>query len=230
MNIMVIGAYGKAGRLIIKEAFKRGHKVVGVAPRRHRGFDFNNIMLKDMMALTRQDVDGMDAVVDAVGAWTPKTMKAHYQGLLHVVQLVNGTDTRYIKIGGANTLFINAEHTQTLQLLPKYYPRYMRDVCNAHQQGFDTLKTFAAVNPDLRWTYVTPAYKFAPDGPYTGMYQVKGEEFTPAKDNDPDNGHNDYISYADYAKGIVDLIEQGSYIRQRITLIGGDMPDKRLVY
>lgn len=230
MKIMVIGAYGKAGQLIIKEALKRNHLVAGIAHRKHRGFDFDNIKIKDMMDLTKQDFAGMDAVVDAVGAWTPVTQAVHYQGLLHVIQILNGTNTRYLKVGGANTLFVNAEHTKTLQQLPLYYPHYMQKLCDAHQQGLDTLKAFAAQNPTLKWTYVTPTYKFAPYGPYTGKYHVEGEEFTPAKDNNPDNGHDDYISYADYAKGVIDIIESGSYIRQCITLVSGDMPDKRLIY
>lgn len=43
-------------------------------------------------------------MVDAVGAWTSATQSIHFQGLLHVIQLLNGTNTRYLKVGGANTL------------------------------------------------------------------------------------------------------------------------------
>lgn len=221
MNIMVIGPYGKAGQLIMRQAKQRGHKVTGVAHRHHNGFDFENIIIKSMLDLTKDDVKGFDAVVDAVGAWTAKTETVHYNGLLHIMHLLKGSPTRYLKVGGSNTLFINTDHTKILQQLPLYYPKYMQELCTAHAKGIGILRTFTVVN----WTYVTPAYKFAPYGPYTGHYKIEGEEFTPAKGDDPQNGHDDYISYADYAKGMIDIIENGKYIRQQITLVNGDNPD-----
>lgn len=226
MNIMVIGAYGKAAQLIIEQAVKRGHHVIGIAHRKHRDRSFESILIKDMRELTKEDLKGIDAVVDAVGAWTRETQTVHYQGLLHVVQLLQGTKTRYLKVGGANTLFVNKEHTKILQQLPMYYPGRMQELCDAHRKGLEILRTFS----DVRWTYVTPAYKFAPFGPYTGHYHVEGEEFVPAAGNDPDNGHDDYISYADYAKGVIDMIENGNYVRQRITLVSGDIPDRKLIW
>lgn len=66
------------------------------------------------MDLTRADISGMDAEVDAVGAWDPMNEAVHYQGLLHVIQLLTGTPTRYLKVGGANTLYINYQHTKIL--------------------------------------------------------------------------------------------------------------------
>lgn len=226
MNIMVIGAYGKAGRLIVSEALKRNHQVKGVGHRRHRDCDFDNVLIKDMNELNKEDIKGMNAIVDAVGAWTPETQTVHSRGLLHIVCLLQGTGIRYLKVGGANTLFINKERTRILQQLPLYYPKYMQELCNAHWMGLETLRKFS----DVKWTYVTPAYKFAPYGPYTGHYRITGEEFIPAKGNDPKYGHNDYISYADYAKGLIDIIENGTYIRQRITLTNGDLPNDTLIW
>lgn len=226
MNIMVIGAYGKLGKLVIAQAARRGHKVTGIARRRHNTSDFDHIIIKDMMELEKADVAGFDAVIDCVGAWGRETERVHYQGLTHIVQLLKGSKTRYLKVGGANTLYIDADHRKILQQLPLYYPKRMQDLCDAHRIGLETLRTFS----DVRWTYVTPAYKFAPFGPYTGNYHVAGEEFVPAPENNPDNGHDDYISYADYAKGMLDIVENGSYIRQRITLVHGDIPDERLIW
>lgn len=226
MNIMVIGAYGKVGRLVVEQALKRGHRVTGVAHRKHNNSDLENVLIKDIMDLTREDVSGMDAVVDAVGAWTSEAAHVLYDGLLHVVSLLAGTETRYLKVGGANTLYINAERTRILQQLPSYYPKDMQELCDAHKQALDILRKFS----DVKWTYVTPAYKFAPSGSYTGHYRIGGEVFVPAKDNNPSNGRNDYISYADYAKGLVDIIENGTCIRQRITLTNGDIPDEQLIW
>lgn len=226
MNIMVIGAYGKAGRLIMEQALKRGHRVTGVAHHKYKGFDFDNILIKNIMDLTQDDVSEMDAVVDAVGVWTSEKVSVLYWGLLHIVRLLAGTKVHYLKVGGANTLYINSERTRILQELPSYYPKDMQELCDAHKEALDILRRFS----DVRWTYVTPAYKFAPLGRYTGHYHVGGETFTPAKGNNPVNGRNDYISYADYAKGVVDIIENDTYIRQRITLTSGSIPDENLIW
>lgn len=219
MRLMVIGAYGKAGSLIAKQALDRRHNVTAVSRRRHPGFDFPTVLIKDARELSRDDVAGFDAIIDATGAWTAEGETVHYEGALHLMRLLRGTETRYLKVGGANTLFIDGAHTRRLQELPSYYPRYMQGLSDAHQRGLDILRRFS----DVRWTYVTPAYKFAPFGEYTGKYHVRGEEYRPGEDDD----RMDYISYADYAKAMIDIIERHQYVREQITLVSGRNPDPR---
>lgn len=220
MKIMVIGAYGHLGRLIMAEAQARGHDVVGVAHRQHAGTTQSHVIIKDMLELTPQDIAGVDAIVDAVGAWTPATEAIHYTGPLHMITLIKGTAIHYLKVGGANTLYINAAHTHTLQELPLYYPNYMQDLGSAHAEGLKVLRG----TDDVNWTYVTPTYNFDPDGKRTGSYRVAGEEFKPARSQNPNDGKQDYISYADFAKGVIDIIENKQYSRQRITLFSGNNP------
>ncbi|HAT55729.1 MAG TPA: hypothetical protein DCW31_10940 [Lactobacillus sp.] len=220
MKILVIGVYGHAGSLIRREALKRGHTVIGIAHRKHTGFDQHNIVIKDMLDLNRQDISGVDAIVDAVGAWTPETEIVHYQGLLHILELIRKTAIHYLKVGGANTLYTDKQHQHTLQELPLYYPDYMQDLCAAHTEGLKILRTFSCVN----WTYVTPAYNFDPTRQAIGHYLVAGEEFQPAHSKNPNDGQHDYITYADYARGVLDIIEQHRYVRQRITLVSGNNP------
>lgn len=217
---MVIGAYGHAGKLIMREAIRRGHAVVGVAHRIHTHESTNNIVIKDMMDLTKADISNVDAIVDAVGAWTAGTEAVHYNGLEHITQLIAGTSIHYLKIGGANTLFIDKKHQHTLQELPLYYPDYMQDVCNAHAEGLKILRTY----DDVNWTYVTPTFNFDPNGQKTGNYQVEGEEIKVPSSHDPNDGKHDYISYADFSKAVIDIVEQHKFVHQRITLVSGDNP------
>jgi len=221
LKIMVIGAYGRVGSLIMREAMKRGHTVIGIAHHEHAGLAHQNILIKDMLALTGADLVGIEAIVDAVGAWTPDTEMVHYQGLLHIMTLITGTTIHYLKVGGANTLYIDQKHQHTLQELPLYYPDYMQDLCAAHTEGLRLMRTYSDVN----WTYVTPTYNFDPAGEVTGHYRVEGEEFKPARSGNPNNGQHDYISYADYAKGMVDIVERHLYEHQRITLVSGNNPE-----
>ena len=220
MKILVIGAYGKVGQRVIQEAAARGFAVTGVAHRAHEGSTLatDRVLIKDAAALTPADLAGFDAIVDAIGAWDEKTAHIVYDGLHHIVQLLKGTETRYLKVGGTNTLYIDADHERQLQELSSYYPPAFRVLCDAHKKALEILRTYS----NIAWTYVTPAFNFSAEGAATGTYHVEGEEFSPGPDGD--TGKNDYISYADYAKGMVDIIESGQYLRQRITLIHGDKP------
>lgn len=66
---------------------------------------------------------------------------------------------------------------------------------------------------DVNWTYVSPAADFRADGERTGKYILAGEEFTL-------NGKGEsIISYADYAIAMVDEIEKGNHIKQRISVV-----------
>ena len=73
MKIAVVCANGKAGRLIVKEALARGMDVTALVRGENRS-DAKKVLIKDVFELTREDLAGFDAVVDAFGAWTPETI------------------------------------------------------------------------------------------------------------------------------------------------------------
>ncbi|MFC6206388.1 NAD(P)-dependent oxidoreductase [Levilactobacillus tongjiangensis] len=217
---MIIGAYGRLGRLVMGAASRRGYQVVGIAHRQHANSNLSPVQIKDMLDLTSADLTGIDAIVDAVGAWTPATEYVHTAGLAHIVSLLRGTPIHYLKVGASSTLFTNTAHTYTLQELPDYYPDYMQDLCNAHAEGLAILQSAN----DINWTYVTPTYNFDPNGQSTGTYHVTCEVFHAANSGNPDDGQQDYITYADFAKGMLDIIAGNQYIRQQITLFTGNNP------
>ncbi len=220
MKIMIIGAYGRLGERVMRLANKRGHQVIGIAHRQHAERQNPQIIIKDMFDLAPADLVGVDAIVDAVGAWTPATEIVHAAGLAHVVALLRGTPIHYLKVGAASTLFINDARTHVLQELPQYYPAYMQDLCTIHAEGLAILQGETTVH----WTYVTPTYNFDPAGHSTGTYHVTGDIFHPASSQNPDDGHQDYITYADFAKGMLDIIEHDRYDQQQVTLFSGDNP------
>ncbi len=55
--------------------------------------------------------------------------------------------------------------------------------------------------PDVIWTYVSPAANFIYDAPYTGKYQINKDILQ------KDMAGKSEVSMADYAKGVMDLIE-----------------------
>ena len=66
---------------------------------------------------------------------------------------------------------------------------------------------------DVKWTYISPAVDFQPDGEKTGKYILGGEELTLNECGES------IISYADYAIAMVDEIEKGGHIQQRISVV-----------
>lgn len=68
MKIGVIGATGKAGKLIMEEAKQRGHKVTAIVRNASKLKNQTNVMEKDIFAITSKDIEQFDAVVDAFNA------------------------------------------------------------------------------------------------------------------------------------------------------------------
>ena len=65
----------------------------------------------------------------------------------------------------------------------------------------------------MQWTFVSPAADFQAEGERTGKYILAGEEFTLNSKNES------IISYADYAIAMVDEIEKGKHIKERISVV-----------
>lgn len=207
MKIAVIGAHGKAGNLIAQEAIKRGHDVTAIVRKKHND-NFKTTIEKDLMDLKKEDLQGIDAVVNAVSAWTEDTFYIHTDGISHMAQLLEGTDTKLLMVGGAGTLYINKEHS--LQLIDKPdFPEELKALGAALRANLERIRSFS----NIRWTYVSPAYHLDFEGPATGNYTIGGEEFITN-----DEGKS-YISYLDYAQAFVDIIEN-DYVRRRVSVIG----------
>ena len=73
MKIAVVCANGREGKLIVNEAVRRGLDVTAVV-RSQNTSTAPSVLQKDLFDLTKEDLQGFDAVVDAFGAWTPDTI------------------------------------------------------------------------------------------------------------------------------------------------------------
>ena len=70
IRIAVIGANGQAGRHIVAEALARGFEVTAFV-RGSTAPAAQHVVHKDVLAIEQSDLAGFDAVVDALGFWTP---------------------------------------------------------------------------------------------------------------------------------------------------------------
>jgi putative NADH-flavin reductase len=206
-KIAVVAANGKEGQLVVKEAQNRGMDVTAFV-RSANKTEAKTVVQKDIMDLTKEDLAGFDAVVDAFGAWTPETLPQHSTTLAHLCDILSGTDTRLIIVGGAGGLYVNPEHTMTVSETPDF-PDAFKPLASAMAAALADLRK----RDDVKWTYISPAGDFQADGERTCEYLLGGEEL---KLND--RGES-IISYADYAIALVDEIENGNHIQQRISVV-----------
>ena len=206
-SIAVVAANGKAGKLIVKEAVDRGFDVTAVVRDENKTVA-QHAIIKDLFDLTADDLKGFDAVVDAFGAWTPDTLSQHSTSLKHLADILSGTQTRLIVVGGAGSLYVDPEHKTQLFDTPDF-PDVFKPLAKAQGKALAELRE----RKDVRWTFVSPAADFQADGERTGKYILAGEEL---KLND--RGES-IISYADYAIVIVDEIAKGNHIGQRISVV-----------
>ena len=206
-KIAVVAANGKAGRAIVKEAVSRGLDVTAVVREANRT-DAQHVIERDLFDLTAADLAGFDVVIDAFGAWMPEALPQHSTSLAHLCDILSGTNTRLLVVGGAGSLYTNPEHTACLVDSPDF-PDAFKPLANAQAKALGELREHS----DVRWTFVSPAADFQADGPRTGSYILGGEELTVN-----DRGQS-AISYADYAIAMVDEAVSGDHIQQRISVV-----------
>ena len=146
--------------------------------------------------------------MDAFGAWTEDTLGQHSTSLKHLCDILSGTDVRLLIVGGAGSLYVNPEHTAQVSDGPDF-PDAFKPLAAAMAKALTELRE----RKDVKWTYISPAGDFQADGERSGKYILGGEELTLNSRNES------IISYADYAIAMVDEIEKGNHIQQRISVV-----------
>lgn len=207
-KIAVVAANGRVAQKVVKEAQDRGFAVVGFGRGDENKSGAAAYFKKDIMELTKADLAGFDAVVDGFGAWTDDEQPMHIKTSQHLCDLLSGTDTRLLIVGGAGSLYVNAEHTVQVKDGADF-PAVFLPLANAQGQELEELRK----RSDVKWTFISPAGDFQADGERTGKYILAGEELT------LNSRGESIISYADYAIAMVDEIESGNHIGQRISVV-----------
>lgn len=211
MNIAVLAASGKAGRLITLEALNRGHSVSAFVRSESKASDLvkegAKIVQKDIFALQSRDLEGFDAIVDAFGEWKDLSLyKKHGE---YLVKILQGNKARFLVVGGAGSYYMDKSHTKMLMDMPSF-PEAHKGVATAHGELLAFLRTQKGIN----WVYVSPPAEFVADGKKSGKYKIIGEEFEVNAKGESKG------SYADYASAMIDIAEDSSLNRARVGVIG----------
>lgn len=191
----------------MKEAVERGLDVTAVV-RGENHTVATQVIKKDLFDLTVSDLEGFDVIIDAFGAWTPETLPQHSTSLKHLCDLMSDKDARLLIVGGAGSLYINAEHTTQVMDGPDF-PDIFKPLASHMGKALEELR----IRNDVKWTYVSPAGDFQAEGARTGNYILGGEELT------LNSKGQSVISYADYAIAMIDEAVKGKYIQQRISVV-----------
>ena len=209
-KVAVVCAAGKQGKLLVDEAVSRGYAVTGFVRGNAKVENVQaKTVVKDLFNLTKDDLSGFDVVIDAFGAWAPEVLPLHRTSLKHLCDILSGTDTRLLVVGGAGSLYVNKEHTLQVKDLPDF-PEIYKPLASAQGAALEDLRK----RNDVKWTFLSPAGNFVADGERTGKYILGGEEYFVN-----DRGVSE-ISYADYAIAMIDEIENANNIQKRFSVIG----------
>ena len=207
MNILVIGANGKAGHRIVEKALKAGHQVTGLV-RREGAIEGIPTIVKDALQLKKQELTQFDVVVNATSAFTPDTYHLPADLTLLLVKALANTNTRLIAIGGAGSLYVDEDHTVQLNDTPEF-PKEFLARSKTHGKSDDILRKFSNVD----WTMFTPPPILDAEGPESNDYVLGNENIILNKEGKP------YISYATFTQILVDEINNHKFGRQRFTAI-----------
>lgn len=208
MKIVLFGATGNIGNVILTEALDRGHQVTAV--------------VRDLAKLTTKHpaltvVQGNVAQPASYAAALPgaeaaiASLNDHAdpanvprQATLLLDALSAAGVHRFAWVGGAGSL----ETAPGVRVIDDPgFPDAWKAAANAQ---IDALAAFRASKAPIDWTYISPAAEIAP-GERKGHFRVGGEQLLVNAE-----GHST-ISIADFAIGVLDRIEKGDAVKKRVT-------------
>lgn len=207
MKLGIVGATGKAGSLIMKEAIDRGHDVTAIVRNESKlTTDKVKVIEKDVQDIETSDFTGLDAVINAFGA--PLGEKdAHVEAGRTLIKALSGTDIRLIVVGGAGSLYIDDSKTTRVIDTPNF-PDMFKPTAGGQTKNLEDLMA----TDNLLWTFVSPSADFDAVGNRTGEYQSGTDVLLVNKAGES------YISYADFAIAVVDEAENAAHVKARFTV------------
>ncbi|MBM4761303.1 NAD(P)-dependent oxidoreductase [Bacillus sp. B15-48] len=209
MKIGIIGASGKVGSLILKEAVSRGKTVTAIVRDAAKLSDKSvSVIEKNIFDLTSEDIKPFDVVVNAFGAPLGEE-QAHVDAGHALIEALKGTNTRAIIVGGAGSLYVDENKTVQLIDTPEF-PDFVKPTAKGQGRNLQELQTTTGIT----WTFISPSAVFDPEGKRTGSYK-KGKDHLLVNSKG-----ESYISYEDYAIAVLDEIENPQHINERFTVVG----------
>ena len=202
MKIAVLGANGKGGSEIAKEAAARGHQVLGIS--RHP----ENIPAADGITAVQGDAANGEELADLIKGVDAVISALHFDVTADVLlgAVKAAGVPRLLVMGGAASLTgpdgVRVYDSPT-------FPEHIKPYVIGGIHFLDALKQESEVD----WTFFSPAMLiFVGDRQGPGSFRLDGDNLV------VDGNGESKISYADYAIAMVDELEQHRHSRARFTI------------
>lgn len=211
-RIVVIGGTGYAGSAIVAEAAARGHQVIAFSRSlpdvRVPGVTYTQGDATNETELGSV-ISGADVVVAALAPRGP--MAPVFRNVNRTIaRLADEAHARLFVVGGFSSLRPSADA-----------PRFVEDLSHVPAELHEEVLAGAALIVEdlpstpqtLNWVFVSPPRRFGAFAPgeRTGEYRLGGDVAV-----EPQDGGE--ISAADYATGLLDLIELDNHHRAHVNL------------
>jgi hypothetical protein len=213
MRIALVGATGRVGSLLMKEAVTRGHSVTAIA----RGADRLPAdrlvtpapvdVLADPTGLTAA-FRGQDAIIHAFRTARQGSIQERIDGQRAGTSAILAAARtagvrRILAVGGAGTLEVDGVRNMDRPAFPAAW--------QGGAQSTAIIKDMLRTEPGLDWTYLSPSHDLA-DGPRTGRFRLGIDEMLIGADGES------RISVADYAVAMIDELERPHHSGRRFTV------------
>jgi len=217
LDILVYGATGNIGSLVVTEALARGHQVSAVSrdPSQIELTEPNltavrgDLLDRDSIATLAA---GYDVIVVAVrgviGDRVPENalQRIAVENIVAVLRELDDTP-RLLHVGGAGSLLTDKGRLYADRLPRILLPKKFEAELFGQVLALDYLRSVA----DVGWTYITPPRNFT-NGERTGDYRIGGDEML------EDERGRSRISRADFAVAIVDEAESAAHRNERFSV------------
>lgn len=204
-RILVLGASGRTGRLVVEQALGHGHEVVAFTrtPLPERPTQRVRTVVGDVAdARSVADaVEGCDAVVSCLGSGGQRPVHVFSDGVANAMRAMGARGVRRLVVVSSSgmgalpeQLSLKARAMRALPAMKSLYEDLQR------MEGDVFLS-------DLDWTIVRPAA--LTDGPFTGHYRIVEGSVVP---------EGKRISRADLAALLLKCAESDRYLRRAIAV------------
>lgn len=219
LRILVYGATGKVGSLVVEEALQRGHLVTAVSrdPSRIEMQHENlSAVAGDLLDLQSVEllVEDKDIIIVSVRGMIGKDKKPEntlqYIATGNVVgqlRVIGDGAARLIHVGGSGSLEVEPGVLYADKIPRVFLPKSLELEIQGQILTLEFLRT---IN-DVDWSYATPAKNFT-NGERTGEFRIGGDELM------EDERGKSRISRADFAVALIDEAENGEHVQKRFSV------------
>lgn len=206
MNIVLFGATGNVGKVLLKEILSKGAKVTAVVRSKEK-LETSEVRvvegdIKEYKKFVK-DIPNDAVIVSAMGPvfGNENEFSEMMSSLIEFSKEVKAK--RVIVVGGAGSLYV----AEGLRLVDSEgFPKDWKPIANAHIKAYEQLK-----ESSLNWTYFSPAAFFEP-GEKRGNYRLGNSNLI------SDENGNSKISFGDYAEALFNEIENNNHERKQMTI------------